>query len=376
MRYLSIDMLRTAAIIMMVIVHFVENLSAGYAAANADAPVDLFRRWWLPTGLAAPLFTLLAGVSYAIWVDLQERRGLSDDVIARRTVRRGLFLFGLGLAFNLFVWLPEDIFNWDILTLIGSALLLLEAVRRMPESVAALLCGLIFLVAPVLRVAADYASYWTNFYFDYDFTLSDVLLGYLVVGYFPVFPWLLMPTVGFLVGRRLFVSTADGGPGPRTVFVGCTLGLLAIVCGAGLMALSRGGVLPPRLDPGSWTMFPPTMAYLLGNVGIGMVALTLLHAVIDKGPAAVTARLRSLCGTISRHSLSIYLLHHVVHVWPLWVYGLASVGEPTAFWQTALPAGTAVLLAVLFLAGCYPLFAWIERRGLPTAESAMRWLCD
>lgn len=374
MRYLSIDMLRTAAIIMMVIVHFVENLSAGYAAVNAEAPADLFRRWWLPTGLAAPLFTLLAGVSYAVWVDLQERRGLSDDEIARRTVRRGLFLFGLGLAFNLFVWLPEDIFNWDILTLIGSALLLLEVVRRMPESVAALLCGLIFLVAPVLRVAADYASYWTNFYFDYDFTLSDVLLGYLVVGYFPVFPWLLMPTVGFLAGRRLFVSAA--GTSPRTVFVGCTLGLLAIVCGAGLVALNRGGVLATRLDPGGWTMFPPTMAYLLGTIGIGIVALTLLHASVDTVSVAVNARLQAVCGTISRHSLSIYLLHHVVHVWPLWVYGLAFAGEPTAFWQTALPVGTAVLLALLFLASCYPLFAWVERRRLPTVESVMRWLCD
>ena len=116
MRQPSIDILRTLAIFMMIQVHFVENLSAefeGWAGLSGSgaAPVP----WWLMTGLGAPLFTFLSGVSYRLWVTAQEARGRSDIEISKVTIRRGLFLFGLGLIFNVFIWLPEDIFNWDIL---------------------------------------------------------------------------------------------------------------------------------------------------------------------------------------------------------------------------------------------------------------------
>lgn len=51
MRHLSIDILRTAAIFMMVLVHFVENLSATYD--TQDSGGHPLTPWWLPSGLAA-----------------------------------------------------------------------------------------------------------------------------------------------------------------------------------------------------------------------------------------------------------------------------------------------------------------------------------
>ena len=141
MRHLSIDILRTAAIFMMVLVHFVENLSATYD--TQDSGGHPLTPWWLPSGLAAPLFTLLTGVSYAIWLGVQQRRGVSEDEVNRRTVRRGLFLIGLGFAFNIFVWLPEDTFNWDVLTLIGTAMLAFSFVRHLPMPVPLLIVALL-----------------------------------------------------------------------------------------------------------------------------------------------------------------------------------------------------------------------------------------
>ncbi|MEO2042296.1 MAG: heparan-alpha-glucosaminide N-acetyltransferase domain-containing protein, partial [Pirellulales bacterium] len=73
MRLLSIDILRTAAIGMMVLVHFVENLSSHYGLSSAG-PASREHLWWLPVGLAAPLFTLLAGVSYQAWLTVQRDR--------------------------------------------------------------------------------------------------------------------------------------------------------------------------------------------------------------------------------------------------------------------------------------------------------------
>src|SRR5690349_14889571 len=106
MRYISIDILRTLAIFLMVIVHFVENLSGSN---------------FVPSGFGAPLFTLLVGVSYSLWLKSQEKRQRSDSEISKITVRRGLFLFGVGFLFNIVVWLPEDTYNWDVLTFIGAA---------------------------------------------------------------------------------------------------------------------------------------------------------------------------------------------------------------------------------------------------------------
>src|SRR4051812_1056538 len=89
MRYASIDLLRTLAIVLMVVVHFMENL----------AGVD-----WAPAGAGAPLFAFLAGVSFRLWARSEEAKGTPDAVIRLIAVRRGLFLFALGFAFNVCVW--------------------------------------------------------------------------------------------------------------------------------------------------------------------------------------------------------------------------------------------------------------------------------
>src|SRR5438552_595261 len=119
----------------MIQVHFVDNLS----------PREPATAWLydLSTGLGlvpAPLFTFVSGVSYCLWLRKQEAARRSDGDITKITVRRGLFLFGTGIAFNALVWLPEDTFNWDVLTLLGSSLLLLALVRNVPPGALALLC--------------------------------------------------------------------------------------------------------------------------------------------------------------------------------------------------------------------------------------------
>jgi uncharacterized membrane protein len=374
-RLASIDVLRAVAIVLMVIVHFAENLSGWYGGAGS-AFAGVHRTWWLPTGFAAPTFTLLSGASYRLWADLQRARGRSDDAIAKGTVRRGLFLIGLGFAFNILIWLPEDVFNWDILTLIGCGLLALEAARRMPDAVVLFAAGLIVAVAPAMRVAVDYAAYWSQGFFDYDFTFSDVALGWLVTGYFPIFPWLAFPLVGYAVVPSLRTlepgSDEDDEPGRRRRLA-VSLGLIAA---AGLIL--AWPALPTVITGGStraWSMFPASTAYLCGTLGAVLLALSLLHPLLD-GPSPRADWLVRWAGPLSRHALSIYLLHHAVHVWPLWAAGLATSGEPTALWQVAMPITAAIALAFAFLAAAAVVFRWLDGRRVPTPESLMRWLCD
>ena len=210
MRLLSIDILRTVAIGMMVLVHFVENLSAHYNSSQIG-PASREHIWWLPVGLAAPLFTLLTGVSYHSWITAQEDRGIDDGTISKRSVRRGLVLIGIGFAFNIFVWLPEDTFNWDILTFVGSALIILNLIRKLPTEV--LLTGILLVVilSPPLQVLCDYYAFWNSGYFEYDLTLSDLVTGYLVTGYFPLFPWIILPIIGFIIIKTFNLSGFAAG---------------------------------------------------------------------------------------------------------------------------------------------------------------------
>jgi hypothetical protein len=124
-----------------------------------------------------------------------------------------------------------------------------------------------------------------------------------------------------------------------------------------------------------WAMFPPTTAYVLGTIGGGIALATILHRAIDSRSGS-PGWLERTAGAMSRHSLTLYVLHHVAHVWPLWISGFVMAGDPDAFWQVATPVSTAILWALAFLC----LAAWLaermDRPGIPSAESLLRWLCE
>ena len=361
----------------MVLVHFVENLSSHYGLVSTG-PASREHLWWLPVGLAAPLFTLLAGVSYQAWLTVQRDRGFDDCTISKRTVRRGLFLIGIGFAFNVFVWLPEDTFNWDILTFIGSALIVLNFIRKVPLEALVFGVALVAVISPVLQEISDYSAYWINGYFEYDFILSDVVLGYLVTGYFPIFPWIILPVTGFILSPLLRTSATTPSQGPRSLKP-LLLAYLSIGCIAASLLLQQITFLPPLIY--RRTMFPASSSYLLGAIGVSTFCLVVLHRIVDqksdeKKHSRTFEILTKWFRVVSKHSLSIYLLHHIIHLWPLWIYGLMTVGEPAAHWQKFVPVVFSTILALSFCALVVPAFLFIDKYRVPTIESAMRWIGD
>lgn len=352
MRYASIDLLRTIAIILMVLVHFLENLSG----------VD-----WVPGGFGAPMFGFLVGVSYRLWVQAQVARERTDEQIGRSTYRRGALIFAAGFLFNVAVWLPADTFNWDVLTLIGTAIVVLGLIRDFPAVVPIILAAVVYLISPILRIHSGFDEYWTNGYYDPDWTVSQLGLGYLVNGYFPVFPWLVFPLAGYVAGARL----QPAGPTWRQVrplaWVG--LGFIAVWCGL-------------RFSPSNqllrgWTMFPASVEYVTGMLGGSLLAFAACAWWVDgrRGLERFVA-LTSFTRTMSQHSLSIYVFHHVIHLWPLWVYGLIAGPEATHYWRTATAWPIALALGLGCLALSYLLFRWVERGKWPSLESLIRRLSD
>lgn len=362
MRFSSIDLLRTLSIAIMVVVHFCENL------AGATPKI---------AGIGAPMFMFLSGVSFRLWLNGRSTRQKSAETISKIAVRRGLFLIGVGFLFNIFVWMPEDVFNWDVLTLIGTGMICLGLARNAPPPLIWMACGLLFLLGPVVRQMADWESYWAEGYFDPNLTLPDVMLGYVAVGYFPIFPWLLFPLLGYSVGTITFGEKSEQANSVALRNTFC--------CGVTLMLLATAAVTTryfwadrfPDTWPNSWTMFPPSIEYTTGTIGWVMSAFSACYWVFDlKLPADRLGHVRRLAERFSRRSLTAYLLHHVVHLWPLWLFAVSQGLEPTYYWREVTNVYIALLLAGGFLILCYGFFVWLDRKKYPAVENLMRWLCD
>ena len=124
-------------------------------------------------------------------------------------------------------------------------------------------------------------------------------------------------------------------------------------------------------------MFPASIEYVVGTVGMALLAFSMGHRWIDRNPRFnKNGRVATFARTFSRHSLSIYLLHHVVHLWPLWLVGAFTGAETTHLWRQAIPVGWAIFFSAICLAGSYALFRWMDRTGRRGIEGWMRAVCD
>jgi uncharacterized membrane protein len=264
-----------------------------------------------------------------------------------------------------------------VLTLIGVGLILLNLARNLPASIVLFFCVLVFMDSPVARAIADWPSYWSNGFYDPEMTLSDVLQGFLVVGYFPFLPWIIYPLIGFVVGTSVLGESREPHDNRPALYRGMAIGGVLMCLSGGLLMLRY--LAKDRLPAGlqqPFTMFPPSVDYVLMTVGISVMCFCAGHLWLDQRlSSARFVRFRAFVGLFSRHSFTVYLLHHVVHLWPLWIYGVSHGREATWFWRQAMSVELAVALACVFLVACYLLLRWMENSAINGIEGWMRWLC-
>jgi uncharacterized membrane protein len=363
-RYLSVDLLRGVAILLMVQVHFVDNLSSQEASS-----AWLYRASaWLGM-LPAPMFTLLSGLSFGLWARKQQASGVSDRDITAVAVRRGLFLFAAGLVFNFFAWLPEETFNWDVLTLIGSALVILAYARKLPAEILALLCVVVVLVSPPLRVISDHTAYWKDSAYVYDLNFRDVVWGYFLNGYFPLLPWVIFPLVGFVISEVAFGD--DRSASARLAAVGT--GLMMVAALLFLFGKQLPAFLGKHYAEGV-AMNPTTTEYTLGALGFCMVCLAAMHCGIDAAePSPSPGIVVRFLQRWSVFSLTIYLLHHFAHLWPLWLYAVwMGQDDVTHYWRQAISTPVAAALTLAFIVVADLLLRFLERHKRWSFEALMR----
>ncbi len=363
-RHDSIDVLRAAAILLMVQIHFTQNLATDLAG---DGLLSYGSR---ALGMIpAPLFTFLAGMSLRLSLSRCPGDGRAGEEFALRHLRRGILLFFAGLMFATLVRMPDQVFGWDILPFIGASLLVLYAMRRLSPGALSLTALFVVAISPPLRILSGYAAHWpTGEKYLYAFTLRDVAWGFVANGYFPLFPWLVFPLAGFLAARVFLLDEPEGRAWRRALPV-VGLALIAISIAATRVGTQLDG--PWQWYASAVRFYPATTTFVLKVLGLILCAFWALHLRLDRRADARFPFLGFL-RRYSRFSLTTYVIHHAVHLWPLLLAAyLQGLPDPWHYHGTVTTTRTALILAVAFILLFYGVLVAWDRRG---GRYSFEWL--
>ncbi|HTV60243.1 MAG TPA: heparan-alpha-glucosaminide N-acetyltransferase domain-containing protein [Verrucomicrobiae bacterium] len=182
---------------------------------GAPAKKTTFFGWSQLGGtLPAPLFLFLAGVSFSLVTGKMRKKGVADNLIAAKTIRRGADIFGMGLLFRVqefllgWGWSPwTDLLRVDILNTIGASMMLMGAVCRVARTrKASLWTGVgvaagIGVLTPLLWT--KWAPKWLPWYLE-SYVNGVHNLGTPQHWLFPLFPWAAFAFAGLAAGFFLF----------------------------------------------------------------------------------------------------------------------------------------------------------------------------
>jgi hypothetical protein len=257
--------------------------------------------------------------------------------------------------------------------------MVLTGVRNWRPGILIAVCVVILLVSPPLRELSNYESYWVDDEFEYDpAKLDQILLGFVLNGYFPLLPWLLFPLAGFALGQLYFPNEAKA-----------SLPRILPLFGAVLIALAALGVLLHSHVPNwiadyyatGWPdgFDPVTSVLVLGALGGMMICLWILNHTIDLNPSVSgTGPVLTFFRRYSLYSLSAYVAHLAVQLWPMWIAAWWEQKSSVTFYEGRfLSLPVALASAVAFIALFYVWLAFLDRGGRKySLEHFMRWICS
>lgn len=138
----STDIMRAVAILLMVQIHFVGILSRDPEwGSSLNKVIETIGT------VAAPLFTFLVGMSLCLAVLKQQSAGVTEREMLARNWRRGVSIILIGIAFNVIIWMPREVFAWDTLTFIGAAVLIVYPLRKLSPATIVLISMVVLLAS-------------------------------------------------------------------------------------------------------------------------------------------------------------------------------------------------------------------------------------
>ncbi len=189
-RHLELDLLRTLAIILMVIFHLAFDLKEFYGWT-----MNLYGGgWWWVQRIAAHLFLGLVGASFAVSWDRAQRKNQKWLQIYKKNLLRGAGLIGWGLVISLATYAidPHTFIRFGVLHLIGISVMLLPLFAQLGGW--NLIISFLFLTG------------WLS----HDWGFSRLFLpvfptAFDSLDYFPLFPWFGTVLIGYALGCIVYV---------------------------------------------------------------------------------------------------------------------------------------------------------------------------
>jgi uncharacterized membrane protein len=189
-RFWEVDLLRGAAVIMMITFHFAFDLS--YLGLR---PLDVYSgAWFILARCTAGLFLLLVGISLLLSVSRAEQQ---NREIFPHLLRRGLWIFALGMGVTLatYILIGEGFIVFGVLHLIGTSIILSYPFLNRQR-----LSGLLGLSI----ILAGWCLQGMEFSFPWLLWLGFTPAGFYSLDYFPLIPWWGVVLVGISLGGFLY----------------------------------------------------------------------------------------------------------------------------------------------------------------------------
>ena len=377
----SVDVLRAIALMGMIICHYPIFLSSG---EGSDVMLYFFANHLLGGDCGASWFVFLVGLSQVISFKKMET---AQDKNVSRVVIRGIAIFVVGLLFLLFIQGYAELWVWDILTFIGATIIILLICRKAPSWGLLLICLAVFLITPWLRSLIDIASFYggqfesvkwisdiiPNFIFDpvKDYeganTVLENVIGFFLIGQFPLLPWIIFPLIGFVVGRRM-TQNLLAADSPFILIIGIMFTAMGLFTAYAGSIKSSFFVATDYITPLSF--YPLSFSMIMFLVGIVLMLFILLWRIYDANPDNTKKQGVFLiyCRQVSKYSLTIYISHFALFFIPLRIIKAAT---GTDYMRDLVSTPVAFALAVLLIILYYPLLkVWDKADG----KYSLEWL--
>jgi len=192
-RFIELDLLRTLAVVMMIVYHAAFDLSTYFRFS-----IDPFRGgWWLLGRATVTLFLLLAGISFVISWERRSQTCTFFDCCLHAWKRAGqLLLIALGISAITYVIDPETFVRFGALHAIAVSIALLPLFRRLREWNVLLGSAIIFFGHSIAGLTVN----------------TSLLLplglkppAFASVDYLPLLPWFGVVLLGLALGDILYI---------------------------------------------------------------------------------------------------------------------------------------------------------------------------
>ncbi len=289
MRLSGLDIARFAAFIGMALVNF--RIAAGISPDNSFESdfISLFE------GRAAALFVVLAGIGFTL--------GRFNIIV---TLKRALFLFGLGL-------INQTIFEADIIHFYALYFVVALPFAGLSGRSFLLLAVITLLISFAALIGLDYEKGWNWDTLQYDdfWTFSGFIRNSFYNGWHPVLPWVAFFFVGMWAGKLEL--------GHRTIQLRLAISGALVSIAGGITSFWLTSFDPQLAEIAGTSPIPPGPLYIIAAAGSAVSAVGLFLFLTPLLERIGVAHLFSVPGKMS---LTLYIAHILLGMGLLEALGL------------------------------------------------------